>query len=120
MTRLATGAVALQLFSQLARFLPQQFSRLWDAASKFINAVKDFACLSIFARATDDCVNALPEFAREPRHAGRRFPLERLSIQTSLACDDKIDIFHSRFQTDCFGNHIEAWSNFRAGKTHQT
>src|SRR5260370_348335 len=57
---------------------------------------------------------------RDPRDAGRRFSFECLPIQTSLAGDHKIDIFHFHFESDCFGNNVEARPNYRTAKTHQT
>src|SRR6267378_6628952 len=103
--RSGTYNSALQTSPQLLRVLAQQlrcalhvFLIAHSRPRVFVNAVKKFAHFSIFARPADHRENALAQFARQFRHAGRRFSFERLSIQTSLACYHKIDILHFRFE----------------------
>ena len=85
-----------------------------------VNTVKKLPRFLIVACATDECENALAQFPRKSRHSGRSFSFERLSIQGSLARNDKIDILHFRFESDRFGHHIESRPNFCVAKTYQS
>src|SRR5438477_2605733 len=123
----ASGALALQALRELSRVLAQQlrcafhiFFLAHPGPRVLINSVKKFSHVRFVRCATDHRENALAEFARELRYASRRFSFECLSIQTSLAGNDKIDILHFSFQPDRFSYDIEARPNFRAAKTHQT
>src|SRR5438876_4765787 len=97
----------LQRLRQIPRILAQQLrcvfhvfflAHSWPRV--LINAIENFAGLPIFAGATDNCENRLAQLSRNAGHPGRRFSFERLSIQTSLARNDNIDIFHFRFEAD--------------------
>ncbi len=59
-----------------------------------INAVEKLSWFLIVTRATDKSEYALAQLPGELRHAGSRFPFQRLSIQTPFARDHNIDIFH--------------------------
>src|SRR6266480_4856951 len=87
---------------------------------KNIDSIENVLYLSIFAGSPDNRKNALPEFSPQLRYSGSCFPFECLSIQTPLARDDNIAIFHLRFEFDRFRYHIETGPNSRTAKTHQT
>src|SRR3982074_1236795 len=105
---------------QLTRSLPQQFRRLRNTPSEFVNSIEDSPGLSIFARAPDNRENAFPKFSRKLCYSRRGLPLKRLSIQTSFARDHKIDIFHFRLEANRFRHDLKPRSYRRAAKAHQT
>src|SRR5947199_5578545 len=117
----------LQFLRQPPRLLAQElrgtrhvFLLAHARPRELIDSIENFLYLSIFAGSPDNRENALPEFSPQLRYAGRRFPFECLSIQTPLARDDNIDIFHLRFEFDRFRYHIETGPNSRTAKAHQT
>src|SRR6266550_6571830 len=117
----------LQFLRQLPRLLAQElrgtrhvFFLVHSRLRENIDSIENVLYLSIFAGSPDNRKNALPEFSPQSRYSDRRFSFERLSIQTPLARDDNIDIFHLRFEFDRFRYHIETGPNSRTAKTHQT
>src|SRR5205807_1896641 len=62
----------------------------------------------------------LSELSCQPRHAGRRFPFERLPIQTPFSCNHQVRVFHLQFKPDCFCDNFESRPDCRAAKTQQT
>jgi len=95
--------------------LPRSFRRARSCKSRRT----DRALVDLPLR-DDKGENAPAEFAREARHAGWRFSFKRLSIQTSLAGDHKIDIVDFRFESGRFRDNVEARPNSCAAKSRQT
>ena len=115
----------LQHFSKLPRVLTQQFPRsrhlfflIYSGLIELINAVENFADLSLFACSTDNCEDTLAKFGRPPRNAGRRLPFECLPIQTPFACDHDVGVSRLRFEADDLCDDIKSRSNLRAAKAH--
>src|SRR5882724_11907636 len=112
---------------QLARILAQKFGCAFHVfllghsrARVLVNTVKNFAKFSIFRCTANNCEHWLSELSCQSRHAGWRFPFERLPIQTPLACNHQVRIFHLRFKPDCFRDNFESRPDCRAAKTQQT
>src|SRR6266516_4383856 len=117
----------LQFLRQLPRLPAQElrgtghvFFLVHSRLRENINSIENFLYLSIFAGSPDNRKNAFTKFSCEPSHSGGRFPLECLCIETSFPGNDKINIFHLRFEFDRFRYHIETGPNSRIAKTHQT
>src|SRR6266480_6680571 len=95
----------LQFLRQLPRLLAQElrgtrhvFFLVHSRLRENINSIENFLYLSVFAGSPDNRENALPEFSPQLRYSGRCFPLECLCIETSFPGNDKINIFHLRFE----------------------
>src|SRR4051794_5334359 len=124
---LATAALQRKCLYEVARVFSQKFRCAFDVfllahsrARVLVNTVKNFANFSIVRRATDDCEHWFSELSRQPRNARRRFTFKRLPIQTPLACNHQVRVFHFRFQPDCFCDDFESRPNCRPAKSEQT
>src|SRR5215211_6075201 len=112
---------------QLACVLAQKFGCAFHVffltharARVLVNTLKNFAKFSIFRCTANNCEYWLSELSCQSRHADWRFPFERLAVQTPLACNHQVHIFHHLFKPDCFGDNFESRPDCRTAKTQQT
>src|SRR5207245_6418298 len=89
-------------------------------ARVFVSAFEDVEDFWIFGRAADEREHWLSKFSCQPRHANRRFPFQRLPIQTPLTGNHHVYVFHLQLKPDCFCDTLESRPDCRVAKTQQS